>query len=292
MEQTETIIDPATLGQPTDCRSDAPSDGLAQRARACANKVFDLSGTRTTKMCTLAFNSPTQEPGGAVRLCSASSTFGYAAETDMGNYQTDGLAEVWRGDKYRHVRKTLLSGEDLEPYCANCEYRFSGEAWMFQLHLALGAFEVAPQDPEIRGLIRRWAGRYDEYVATAPKLGLGVHPLPQLPAPAAQEPVFNTTLPELLIDAGQTPVLVDFNTLNRCNVSCVMCPPALLYDDKGFKRDEYYRLSIDEFDRVGPACRRRGRRAPGRCPRTYRGLDQAFGNPAGGWRNQAPSTQR
>ena len=230
---------------------DPPLDGLARRARDAAHKRFDVeNGDRQTKMCMLAFTSPTQEPDGAVRLCSASSTFGYAAETDMGNYQTDGLATVWRGEKYRHLRKTLITGEDLEPYCAGCEYRFSGPAWLFQLHLALWANETVPGDPEVLGMIRRWSYRYPEYAEKAPALGLGVHALPEIHAPGPNEPLFNEDLPNVLIEAGQTPVLVDFNTLNRCNVSCVMCPPALMHDDKGVKRDEYFRLSIEEFDRV------------------------------------------
>lgn len=223
-------------------------DGLAMRARALADFEFDLSGSKRTRMCTLPFHSPTQEPDGAVRLCCASSTFGYAAETDMGNHQTAGLAEVWRGDKYRHVRKSLLSGDQLEPYCASCEYRHPGEAWMLQLHLALDAWHSGVQDDETVGMIRRWASRYDEYAAGAADVSLGVFAMPELPEPEAGIPIYNTKLPEPLIDAGDLPVYVDFNTLNRCNVSCVMCPPAILHDDKDVERDHYWRLSIDEFD--------------------------------------------
>lgn len=228
------------------------SDGLTIRASAAQGKQFDLSGTRHTMMCMLPFNSPTQEPDGAVRLCSASSTFGYAAETNMGDYPALGLAAVWRGEKYRHIRKTLLTGDGLEPYCASCEYRFAGEAWMLQLHAALFAWQAGVRDTELAGLIRRWASRHEEYAAKGLSLGLlSILPLPDdLPRPQPGEPIFNTEIPEALVDACALPVYVDFNTLNRCNVSCIMCPPALLHDDKHVKRDSYYRLSIEDFDEV------------------------------------------
>jgi MoaA/NifB/PqqE/SkfB family radical SAM enzyme len=230
----------------------APADGLVQRAHAAKNKEFDLSGTRRTMMCVLPFNSPTQEPDGAVRLCSASSTYGYVRETNMGDYTTQGLANVWRGEKYRHVRKTLLTGEGLEPFCDTCEYRFPGEAWMLQLHMALYAWHGGSRDPEVAGLIRRWAKRHREYAAESISHGL-LAPLPMpddLPRPGWFKPKFNTGLPEVLIDASTLPVDVDFNTLNRCNVSCIMCPPAVMHDDKDIKRDSYYRLSIEDFTEV------------------------------------------
>lgn len=227
-----------------------PLDGLAQRAVALRDHEFDLSGERRTPMCTLAFTTPCQEPDGGVRLCSASSTFGYATETNMGNYQTDGLAEVWRGEKYQHIRKSLLTGDELEPYCAACEYRFHGEAWMFQLHIALFAYESGVRDPETLGLIRRWRDRYNAYFEQAPALGLPAIAMPAIPDPEPGQPAFNTKIPDALIDAKDLPVYIDFNTLNRCNVSCIMCPPAVDYDDKGIQRHGYYRLSIEDFDEV------------------------------------------
>jgi organic radical activating enzyme len=169
----------------------------------------------------------------------------------MGNYQTDGLAAVWKGEKYRHIRKTLLSGDGLEPYCASCEYRFGGPSWLLQLHLGLWAYQSGcDRDPEVVGLIRRWADRHSEYARLAPGVGLNVYPLPDLPGLPEGEAGLNLSLPEVLIDAGALPVYVDFNTLNRCNVSCTMCPPAVLFDDQGVKRDPYYRLSIEEFEKA------------------------------------------
>jgi MoaA/NifB/PqqE/SkfB family radical SAM enzyme len=43
---------------------------------------------------------------------------------------------------------------------------------------------------------------------------------------------------------------MDFNTLNRCNVSCTMCPPAIRIDKLGEKRDPYYRLTLDEYKKI------------------------------------------
>jgi MoaA/NifB/PqqE/SkfB family radical SAM enzyme len=54
-------------------------------------------------------------------------------------------------------------------------------------------------------------------------------------------------MPEALIEARLLPIYLDLNTLNRCNVSCVMCPPAIRHDQQGIKRDPYYRLTLDEY---------------------------------------------
>ncbi|MDO1559007.1 radical SAM protein [Brevundimonas sp. 2R-24] len=266
-----TLIDTVTPSE------ESPNDATAVRAEALKNHVYPLDGTKRTPLCMLAFTTPCQEPDGSIRLCSASSTFGYARETNMGNAQKIGMAEVWAGEKYRHIRKSLMTGDQLEPYCAACEYRFHGEAWMFQLHLALFAYSSGVRDAETLGLIRRWCDRYAEYAAQAPDLGLEVHPLPELDRPAPAEPrkggltrlmhfpgwrqaaadslelgetTFNTALPESIIAGRELPVYIDFNTLNRCNVSCIMCPPAVLHDDKGVARDEYYRLSLEEFTEI------------------------------------------
>lgn len=228
------------------------TDGLALRARQALDHHFDVSGEKQTKICILPFNSPTQEPDGQVRLCSASSTFGYAAETNLGFIQDEGFANVWRNEKYRHIRQTLLSGEMLEPYCGSCEYRHSGPAWMLQLHVALMAYEGGVRDAENDALIRRWAYRYPEYHGLCEKMQLRIYPLPvefhedrASGAPVGPAP---TQLPEVMIDASKMPLEVDFNTLNRCNVSCIMCPPAVEYDDLGVKRQPYFRLGIEEFN--------------------------------------------
>lgn len=222
-------------------------DGTMLRALNLRNKVPDISGQGRTKMCMQPFALPNYEPAGNLRLCSASSTFGYSLETNMGSCRELGTARVWRGEKFRHIRKTLLTGVDLEPYCASCEYMYSGEAWVLQLHVALYAYASGSRDPETIGLIRRWSARYKEYVHLAQTVRLKVQTLPDLPPPQAGESVLNTTIPESLIDGGELHVEIDFNTLNRCNMSCIMCPPAVSYDNKGVKRPEYYRLGIEEF---------------------------------------------
>jgi len=211
------------------------------RSRAVAR------GDLPTKMCMLPFTNPSIEPDGSVRLCSASSIFAYRDETNMGNARRDGLGTVWTGDKYQAIRHSLLTGDGLTPYCAACEYRHGGPAWMLQLHLALHAINNGVADAGVRELAARHLHRYAEYQSRAAEHGLAPLALPDdlAPAPPPARPV---PMPKALIDARLLPIYLDFNTLNRCNVSCVMCPPAIRHDQHGIKRDPYYRLTLDEYD--------------------------------------------
>src|SRR5262249_14902235 len=56
--------------------------------------------------------------------------------------------------------------------------------------------------------------------------------------------------PDAIVECGELPIYMDFNTLNRCNVSCTMCPPAIRHDKQGIKRDPYYRLSLEEYKKI------------------------------------------
>jgi len=338
-------------------------------------------------MCVLPFTTPSIEPEGGVRLCSAASIYDYLDETMMGNIGGVGLAAVWRNDKFKAIRRSLLTGSGLRPYCDRCEYRFEGPTWLITLHLALVAYNRAQTpSPGIASLVRRHRGRYDEYSRTAVAHGLPVEPLPAelgddpaqsrellagerilefsgsrtwsdltvaiSPALAARlgearglelsvrwrnlvegreamavpnvrvsleeedvhriayafHPVVEATradvtfrladlqrsvpdvdlrkvvrlriggfgapgtalalesiaiggLPEVgvadeasveagveaLVSGEATPVDIDLNTLNRCNVSCVMCPYAIMYDDKKEPKAPLYRLTLDEY---------------------------------------------
>lgn len=219
------------------------------------------TGEARTKMCMLPFTTPSMEPDGSIRLCSASSIFAYYDETNMGNAQRDGLSHVWTGERYREVRKSLLSGESLRPYCASCEYRFDGPAWLFQLHLGLHAYHSGCHSPDVLALIGRRANRYDEYRSKASGIGLNPLALPEevkekaLVAFSQQSvesklPLVDRLAPEPIVDASSMPVYMDFNTLNRCNVSCTMCPPAIRFDVQGKKRDPYYRLTLTEYKKI------------------------------------------
>jgi glycosyltransferase involved in cell wall biosynthesis len=204
-------------------------------------------GEVDTKICMLPFTTPSQEPDGSIRLCSASSIFNYRAETNMGNAREQGLHAVWRGDKYRNVRDTLLrGGESLTPYCAACEYRHDGPAWLLQLHLALHAHHHGIRDPNVADLLQQRLDRYDQYASQAPSVGLLPYPRPE---GVTRKTAVELSPPEALIEGTELPISLDLNTLNRCNVSCVMCPPAIKYD-QGEKRDKYYRLTKDEFTRL------------------------------------------
>jgi radical SAM protein with 4Fe4S-binding SPASM domain len=216
------------------------------------------SGETRTKFCLLPFSSPSIEPDGSIRLCSASSIFAHYDDTNMGNCRKDGLNRVWTGDRYRSIRRSLLLGKDLKPYCARCEYRFDAPAWMLQLHLALHAYHSGTRTGEILALIGRRLDRLDEYRSRAASLGVHPYPVPHalktaaLRAFAAQrhgQPA-EQLAPEALVSSSSLPIYMDFNTLNRCNVSCTMCPPAIRIDKLKQKRDPYYRLTLDEFKRI------------------------------------------
>ncbi|MCR9248207.1 MAG: radical SAM protein [bacterium] len=338
-----------------------------------------------TRMCVLPFTTPSVEPDGGVRLCSAASITNYLDETMMGNIRHGGLETVWRNEKFRKLRESLLTGDALPPYCNHCDYRFEGPTWLLVFHLALHTWHRAEtQDPDIARLIRRHRHRYAEYQRLAPTLGLGLEPLPELDdsghddsnrnvldllaeqprqltmagddqwvdlvlevspataralataaelsiawrvrgdaqtdaapnlrvsfeeedpdrirhafpaAAAATESAtihaladFETTVDDfapqrvvrvrvggfgpagiaielselaLLLPAAASSetqrgieklsagkdlaVAIDLNTLNRCNVSCTMCPYAIKYDDHGDAKDPIYRLTLDEY---------------------------------------------
>jgi radical SAM protein with 4Fe4S-binding SPASM domain len=110
-----------------------------------------------TRICTLPFTTPSIEPDGGVRLCSAASIFNYLDETMMGSIHHGGLETVWRNQKFRKLRQALLTGDALAPYCHNCDYRFEGPPWLLVFHLALLTYNRAKEkDADIADLIRRY----------------------------------------------------------------------------------------------------------------------------------------
>lgn len=341
-----------------------------------------------TRMCVLPFTTPSIEPEGGVRLCSAASIFDYLDETMMGNIHEGGLVEVWRNAKFQNLRRSLLTGNGLRPYCNQCEYRFEGPPWLITFHLALLAYNRArTADPAIANLVLRYRNHYDEYAKIAVPHGLWVEPYPPglqrraalvcdlldgaervleftgsqtwsdltVPIPPALakqlakssgvalairwrnlldgqvasaapnvrvsleeqdlnriayafQPVaeglsVDASFPlgamelsagdfalrnvvrlrvggfgaagtaiaieelslvggmegddasaaagvEALVTGSATPVDIDLNTLNRCNVSCVMCPYAIKYDDHNEAKQPLYRLTLDEYKTI------------------------------------------
>ena len=208
-------------------------------------------GEATTRMCMLPYTTPSIETDGSVRLCSAASIFNFLDETNMGNIRAEGLEAVWSNAKYRKIRASLFSGHDLTPYCNACEYRFPGPAWVLQLHLGLHAWHNGVADDEVSDLIGRHIGRYEEYRRIAATVGLS-----PFPSAANIKPVSEAIkprlvkMPEAITDGRELPIYIDINTLNRCNVSCIMCPPAIKIDDLGQDRESYYRFTVDEYERL------------------------------------------
>ena len=62
-------------------------------------------------------------------------------------------------------------------------------------------------------------------------------------------------IPQAILDGERLPINLDLNSLNRCNVSCVMCPPALRIDKDGARRDPYFRLTLREYQKLSQGLR-------------------------------------
>jgi MoaA/NifB/PqqE/SkfB family radical SAM enzyme/GT2 family glycosyltransferase len=214
-------------------------------------------GLVRTKICMLPFTTPSMETDGSIRLCSASTIHAYYDDTNMGNCRADGgLLKVWRGEKYRTIRESLFTGQNLKPYCATCEYRFDGPVWLMQLHLALHAYRAGIKTDEIINIINRWKDRYQEYERLATNVRIEVLPLPLdlpgEPQTRVAKPLISPLpgIPEGIVDGVELPLNIDLNSLNRCNVSCVMCPPAIRFDEQGVKGSPYFRLTLDEYKKL------------------------------------------
>jgi MoaA/NifB/PqqE/SkfB family radical SAM enzyme len=95
-------------------------------------------------------------------------------------------------------------------------------------------------------IISRYANRHEEY-----ETELLQHNTPSYPQ--ASVSVTNNQNSEVIemfsefIDGANLALNVDFNTLNRCNVGCVMCPPSIKIEDLGFPRDKLFVLTEDNF---------------------------------------------
>lgn len=172
-----------------------------------------------TRMCVLPFTTPSIEPDGGVRLCSAASIFDYLDETLMGNIHEGGLVGVWRNERFRKLRRSLLTGNGLRPYCDQCEYRFEGPSWLITFHLALLAHNrTRTPDVAVTNLVLRYRGRYDEYAKTAVAHGLWVERFPaNLPRKAG--------MVTDLLDGGER--VLEFTGAQTWSDLTVSIPPAL-----------------------------------------------------------------
>ena len=204
-----------------------------------------------TKFCTLPFTTPSMEPDGSIRLCSSTTIFGFEDETNMGNINSDGgLKQVWTGPKYQRIRKKLLQGKELTPYCASCNYRFDAPAWMLQYHLALAQYWSGDSSPEIFNAIKMWIPLHDIYSKTVSTFSTSPHPAPIFIEKGQSNTLTITQPPAKLISGEELSVNMDFNTLNRCNVGCVMCPPSIKIEDLGVPRDKLFTLTKEIFESV------------------------------------------
>lgn len=202
-------------------------------------------GKKESRFCLLPFSTPSIEVDGSIRLCSSSSIFPFRSETNMGSLdEKTTLLDVWRADKYRNVRGGLLGVSELAPYCNNCDYKPRAKAWLLQYHLALESFwrdgSKTNQD-----VLQKYAPKYEEYSSFM--LSQGLHPVPK---PVLGRMRFGKQVESLetFIDGKIFPLNVDFNTLNRCNVGCIMCPPSIRIEERGVPRDKLFVLTKELFE--------------------------------------------
>jgi MoaA/NifB/PqqE/SkfB family radical SAM enzyme/GT2 family glycosyltransferase len=227
-------------------------DWSSRKDKVVAYFTEILSPEKTmTKFCTLPFTTPSMEPDGSIRLCSSTTIFGFEDETNMGNLDlAGGLKPVWTGDKYRNIRLKLLQGKDLTPYCGSCNYRFDAPAWMLQYHLALSQYWSGNNSKEILDLIKMWASKHEEYSERVATFSTAPHPAPLFIEQLGSVNQKLSNPPSSLISGDELPVNMDFNTLNRCNVGCVMCPPSIKIEDLGLPRDKLFTLTKEIFEEV------------------------------------------
>lgn len=132
---------------------------------------------KITRLCIIPFRHPCFEPDGYLRLCSAASAYAYSDETIMGHID-DGLGNVWNSEKYKTIRRALLSGEDLPPYCELCEYTGLGPAWVLQFHVAIIIYNQT-KDETVLEYIRKNDHRYEIYEKHCKEGGLTVLSVPK-----------------------------------------------------------------------------------------------------------------
>lgn len=126
-----------------------------------------------TRHCLFPFAKPSLTLGGRIGLC-CSSNGRYVL---MGNALESGFFTVWTGEKYIQLRRALLSGKNLPPYCIDCDRAPVVDPYILQMDIALRQLLVAPNIDAIKFFLknRKW---YPEYVSAMKEIAVQPHPYP------------------------------------------------------------------------------------------------------------------
>lgn len=86
-----------------------------------------------TKLCMFPFEKPFVGLNGSVGLCCSTT----GRDVEMGNADISSLREVWHGESYTALRRSLLTGENLPGFCAQCPRAPNVEPKTMEMHAAL-----------------------------------------------------------------------------------------------------------------------------------------------------------
>lgn len=112
-----------------------------------------------TRYCIFPFVKPFIELNGDIRLCCSSQ----GRYVRMGNVSPDGFTFVWNSDEYTNIRRALLTGRDLPPYCVECDRAPVVEPFVMQMDIALRQ-NISSDNKEAWNFVRYNKRRYGEYV--------------------------------------------------------------------------------------------------------------------------------
>lgn len=86
-----------------------------------------------TKLCLFPFEKPFVGLNGSVGLCCSTT----GRDVEMGNADIASFGAVWHGDSYTALRRSLLTGENLPDFCAQCPRAPNVEPKTMEIHAAL-----------------------------------------------------------------------------------------------------------------------------------------------------------
>ncbi|MCH7598247.1 MAG: radical SAM protein, partial [Myxococcales bacterium] len=86
-----------------------------------------------TKLCLFPFEKPFVGLNGSVGLCCSTT----GRDVEMGNADVSSFGAVWHGESYTALRRSLLTGENLPGFCAQCPRAPNVKPKTMELHAAL-----------------------------------------------------------------------------------------------------------------------------------------------------------